>query len=195
VKDDHSFLGLRLGYEYSRPNCFYGAFDFLSSVAESQYKASIDGKEISLAHDDTWLGDLELRFGYPFLLRNSVIIPFFGVGAIVVEPYKKQHEGLKVGLPMYIGGIRSKYALSPCLDIGMNIKILRINNGEIRYKYRDVKESESIDKWGGEISLPFTWSLGCRRKWIVNFEPFYLRLTFAEKQELYGFKCLLGYRF
>ncbi len=87
--------GIRLGYEYLKPDSMYSALDFLSSCPGGNYD---------------WYYVLNTRLGYTVATANTMVTPF--VGGLIVDPFI---------LRFMTGGFRSLISINSRTDFGCNL--------------------------------------------------------------------------
>lgn len=190
------FSGLRLGYEYLKPDAFYAGIDLLGTSSEVDFKATEKGEGVSWDKGDRGLGDLEGRFGYTFARVKWMATPFLGLGMYGVYTVDHHnHQGFKETLPYLTAGVRSTYLFNATFTCGVNAQILHTFSAEQEFKYKGGKVTTHHNMWGGEIGVPLAWHVGATKRWDIQLEPYFLKLDFSETQNMYGAKVLFGYRF
>jgi hypothetical protein len=63
------------------------------------------------------------------------------------------------------------------------------------FKYEGGKATTHGHMWGAEIGVPLAWNIGFTDRWDIQIEPYFLKLDLSSVQNIYGTRCLLGYRF
>lgn len=193
------FLGLKLGYEYLRPSSIYVGFEIFSSASFEDFHATY-GHPCQF-HDSSAFGfaNFAIRFGYTFAQENSLISPFFSIGAYAIGDgeYKNgcSGGGFMEDLPYLSAGMRSQYGVAPFFDLGLNLQLFWMFNVRKEFSHERFFLREVSNEWGGEIGVPFVWHVGSTKKWDIRLEPYFLRLLFSEQQNIYGTHILFGYRF
>jgi len=193
VNDTKCFLGLRLGYEYLKPDAFYGAIDLLSAGSNRGFEASVQNKKISEESGITGFGNLEVRLGYTAAVDRWLLSPFLGIGGYAMG--QNHHVGFQQEMAYATGGIRTQAEANKHLNIGVNLKIFRSLSTTTKYIIGCTTFKESHNMWGGEIGVPFIWWMGSSQQWDAQLEPYFLKFQFSESQNLYGIRLLFGYHF
>lgn len=188
------FWGIRFGYDYIKPNTFYGGFDLLSTSATVDFHAKKHGHNVSWHHADRGFGNLEVRFGYTLAPGRWLTTPFAGLGmynVFIMDHHN--HQGFEENLPYITAGVISKYAFTRVFNIGINGKILRTMGADQHFKFHEGKAKTHDNMWGGAIGVPFIWHVGSAKQWDITLEPYFLKLDFSDVQNVYGAKVLFGY--
>lgn len=190
------FWGLRLGYEYQKPDAVYAGINLLGIGSENDFHASRNGHHLTWRKGEKVLGNLDFRLGYTFAHACWEILPFAGIGIYnVFGDDHYNHQGFEESLPYVAAGIRGKYLFSPTFDWGVNLKALHTFCADQQFKLCHQKLTKHENMWGGEAGIPFTWHLGCTKRWDIQLEPYFLTFDFSDQQNIYGTKLLFGYRF
>jgi hypothetical protein len=190
------FWGMRVGYEYLQPQAFYAGIDLAGASTNTDFKACKNECDLTWHHADREFGNFEVRLGFTFAPKNWLASFFLGAGIYSLFPLDSHnHQGFKESLPYIETGIRSKCALTPIFDIGINAKILRTFATYIRFKYKCEKATTDHNMWGGEIGMPFIWHISATKRWDIQLEPYFLKLDFSETQNIYGTRLIFSYYF
>lgn len=196
TQGNKTFYGVRIGYERLKPRGFYGAFEYLGAFASGAFKSSQNNVHIALRdQDDAFFGDLELRGGYTFSPANWLITPIIGMNVYATAPQEKNHDGYQEFFTCWAFGFRTKYELSSCLDSGLNLKLLRTVHGERKFKSKDIYHKEYRNCLGVEVGLPLTWIPGCSQRWEFQVEPYFIKLDFSRKTDVFGGRMRFGFLF
>jgi hypothetical protein len=187
------FAGPLLRYEYLKPKALYAGVDFLASWGNKNFKPTSHKYKF---HGNRGVGfsNLELRLGYTFEEKNGLVSPFLGAGFYGFGSRASNEILLYVA-----AGMRSLFDFNQSFSMGLNLKLLLAPSAEREFKYhyeghkKRLHENENM--WGGEIGVPLVWYFSASKRWEVQFEPYFLKLDFAETQNIYGARLLFGYRF
>jgi hypothetical protein len=188
------FLGLRLGYEYLKPEAFYFGIDVLSAGANHGFHESFKGRQIPQSNDLTGFGFFELRFGYTLAPTKWLLTPFLCLGGYGFRSGSHHHH-FDDGFSYFGGGIHSRYEISQIFNAGLNFKIFGSFDTDEKFRFLGIKKSNHHGQWGGEIGLPLIWYVGSHKRWDIQLEPYFLKLDFSEVQNIYGLRLLFGYHF
>lgn len=194
VRGSKFFLGLKLGYEYIKPDAFYFGIDFLAAGANKGFHESLKGQSFPQSSEFAGFGNFELRFGYTFSTTQWLATPFLCIGGYSLGSGSHHHHfDEKMS---YLGaGVRSRYEFSQTFNLGVNAKVFSAIYRDERWRFVGLKRVNHDGLWGGEIGIPLTWRVGTKKKWDIQLEPYFLKLDFAEVQNIYGTRILFGYRF
>jgi len=190
------FWGMRLGYEYLKPDAFYAGVSLLGTSSETDFKASTKETDLSLHHADKGLGNLEGRLGYTLAPTSWLITPFLGLGfynVYTIDHHNK--EGFKENLTYVSAGVFSRYAFNTTFNIGINLKVFKTIDADQKFKYHRGEVTSHHYMWGGEAGIPFVWCVGTTKRWDIQLEPYFLKLDFSDVQNVYGTRLIFGYRF
>jgi hypothetical protein len=198
VEGSKFFGGLRLRYEYLTPSSFYAGVDLFSAVTNKSFHAKYKKYHFHVNNGITGFGNFEFRLGYTFSIRHGMLTPFLGMGA-----YSFGNNGryfhFRESMVYYAGGLRSLFQLNSLFSIGWNLKVFRTDDTVQKFKYifagRRIKRTEHDNMWGGEVGMPLVWHVGSSKRWDIQLEPYFLKLSFSEVQNIYGARLLAGYRF
>ena len=188
------FLGLKLGYEYLKPDAFYFGIDILAAGGNHGFHESFKRERIPQSNGLTGFANLELRLGYAIALSRWLSTPFLCMGGYSFSSGSHHHHfGESIS---YLGaGVRSRYEFSQSFNLGVTFKIFSAMYRDERWRFFELKQVTHDGLWGGEIGIPLIWRVGSKRRWDIQLEPYFLKLDFAEVQNIYGTRLLFGYRF
>jgi hypothetical protein len=188
------FMGLRLGYEYLKPEFFYFGIDLLSAAANHGFHEKY--KEYYIPQINGWIGfgAFELRFGYTFSPNRWLLTPFLCLGAYDFGGGPHHHR-FDNGFSYLGGGIHSRYEVSRAFNVGLNLKIFSSMYHEEKFRFLGVKKTTHNGLWGGEIGVPLIWRIGSHKRWDIQLEPYFLKLDFSEVQNAYGLRLLFDFCF
>jgi hypothetical protein len=193
VSDTKCFWGLRLGYEYLKPNAFYGGLEVFSAGNCDGFRAYMQGNRLPKQSGPTGFGNIELRLGYTAGVDRWLLSPFVGLGGYSVG---QTHDmGFQQRMAYVAGGIRSQAEVNNNLNIGINLKVFRTYSTTRKFTIGCATCREDHNMWGGEIGVPFIWRMGSAKRWDAQLEPYFLKFQFSERQNLYGLRLLFGYHF
>lgn len=195
----YQFAGLRLDYNYLKPDSVYFGGHLL--ITDGWGQSKIIGHYGTHTRQDVYKGSMiftncEYRIGYNLdISPRWSITPFAGLGSYLTIFDDKQtswdgHSYLALGA-------RIRAELYPCLTLGCNLKPMYVLHGEQRAKVAEGsvwKIDEYNNVWGYEISLPLTYFL-CSKKWSIHFEPYFLKLNVKDYEKTYGARLQFGYSF
>jgi hypothetical protein len=185
--------GFKAGYDYLKPNSFYGGFSGSYSNGKAHGKVTFENNLSyhSLQEDsfDVSLGNIEGRIGYNFQGdRNFSITPFVGVGVNYVGEHLSSSN-----FPYLALGSRLNLFSISTFDLGLNLKgTYSINEGGFYY------DGESFSRaFGCEIGTPLTFHVGkAKEKVDIQIQPYFLRLdSIAPLTNIYGLRVAAGVRF
>lgn len=188
------FMGLRLGYEYLKPEFFYFGIDLLAAAANHGFHEKYRGYYIPQTNGWIGFGAFDLRFGYTFSPNRWLLTPFLCLGAYDFGG-GSHHRHFDNGFSYLGGGIHSRYEVSRIFNVGLNLKIFSSIYHEEKFRFLGVKEKSHNGLWGGEIGIPLLWRIGSHKRWNIQLEPYFLKLDFSEVQNVYGAKFLFDFCF
>lgn len=184
------FWGLRFGYEYLKPKALYAAAEILATNAHRDFRMS----------DDFWkyngkgcasFGSLQTRFGYNFSSNHYLMTPYLGLGTYYLS--KHGHYGFLESIGCLSAGLRTQFACSSRCVIALNTEFFRTLGVKQSATIKDQKATRHTNGFGCNVATPLTIRLSTG--WDMQLNPYYLRLLFAENQNIYGINLLFGYRF
>ena len=188
------FVGLRLGYEYLKPDAFYFGINLLAAGGNHGFHESFKGYHEPQSDGLTGFSNIELRFGYTFFPTQWLLTPFLCIGGYGFGSGSHYHH-FDDGMSYLGGGIRSQYEISQIFNLGFNFKIFSATYREEEFRFLGIKRYNHHGLWGGEIGVPLIWHVGSHRLWDIQLEPYFLKLDFSEVQNAYGLRMLFGYCF
>ena len=188
------FMGLKLGYEYLKPECFYCGLDLTAAAANRGFHEKY--KEYYIPQTNGWIGfgAFDLRFGYTVAPECWLLTPFLCLGAYDFGG-GSHHHNFDNGFSYLGGGLRSRYEVSRVFNVGLNLKIFSSMYHEEKLRFLGIKKKTHNGLWGGEIGVPLLWHLGLRKRWNIQLEPYFLKLDFSETQNVYGTRLLFDFCF
>ena len=188
------FLGLKIGYEYLKPDAFYFGIDVLAAGGNHGFHESFKGETVPQSDGLTGFGNFELRFGYTISTTRWLTTPFLCIGGYSYGSGTHYHY-FSAGAS-YLGiGLHSRYEVSQTFNIGINFKAFSAFDREEKWRFLGLKQVIHNGLWGGGIGIPLIWRVGSKKRWDIQLEPYLLKLTFAEVQNIYGTRLIFGYRF
>ena len=193
VEGSKFYWGTGLGYEYRKPWAFYAGIDTISTSTNGDYRAYQNDVRVSTGNNPSFFDNLDLRLGYTLFPSNVSISPFLGIGTYFIRTFARDQGFLEI-IPYLSGGLRTIFPITNLFDLGMNCKLYRAGQSEKLY-FDDTSVKHMKDIWGGEIGIPLIFYFSATRTWDFQIEPYYLRLDFAEKQNVYGTHLLFGCHF
>lgn len=188
------FLGLRLGYEYLKPEAFYFGVDVLSAAGNHGFHESYKSLHFPQSNGLSGFGFFELRSGYSLTHAKWLLTPFFCLGGYSFGSGTHHHH-FNGGYSYFGVGIRSLYEISKNFNVGLNGKIMSSFDTHENFRFFPIKVSNHHGQWGAEIGVPLIWYLGSRKHWDAHLEPYFLQLNLKELQTIYGLRMLFGYHF
>lgn len=193
------FGGLQLGYDYIYPRSFYVGADGFLSVGNNNFQVSKKNnkrKSITQKSDEAHCNGYEVRAGYTLDTDRWIYSPYLGIGGYHFHTHLFHKDTFTECISYTSGGVRVKYDFNQFFNFGIYAKVFKSFYTKQRYKQHKCKTNfcDRAD-WGGEIAFPLTWCIGIIRQWGLQFEPFFLFLSFSEKQNLYGFRFLFDLQF
>ncbi len=190
IDDQEFFWGLKLGYEYLKPQAFYAAAEMLVTNTNQNFSFSQD----SLVYNgqrSSGFGNIQTRFGYTLSRSHQLITPFLGLGVYALS--KHHHNGFQEVMGYLSGGVRTQFECTSAVLIGVNAEIFRTLGVKQSVTIENEKFTKHTNDWGCNIGVPLTIRLS--RGWDMQLTPYFLRLLFSESQNIYGTTLLFGYRF
>lgn len=188
------FLGLKIGYEYLKPDAFYFGVDFLAAGANKGFHESFKGSHFPQSDGLTGFGNFEFRFGYTISTSRWLTTPFLCLGGYGFGSGTHHHH-FSAGTSYFGLGAHSRYEVSEVFNLGVNFKIFSAFDRDEKWRFLGLKRVTHDGLWGGEIGIPLIWRVGPQKRWDIQLEPYFLKLDFAEVQNIYGTRLLFGYRF
>lgn len=194
--------GLRIGYDYGKPQTFYFGMDSLVSMGQtsirnrSQYWNPYGDYRVNrLVKKTPFFANIEQRYGYTFQNGNiskATITPFVGIGWYYIRP---QFDSGYFSANWFYGaaGIRINQPVCDSFDVGLNLKSTYSFYGRTIWSGYF---KESIKKvWGYEIGVPLTFHLGSSNKWDLQLQPYLLKFDVRSSTPIFGTRVQIGYRF
>ncbi len=188
------FMGLRLGYEYLKPNAFYFGIDLMGAAGIHGFHETFKRFHVPRNHGTTGFVNFELRFGYTLMTDRWLATSYFCNGAYVYGNGCHDHY-IDGGMSYLGGGVRSLYEVSRAFNVGLNAKIFASIYTNDKFKFLRIKRSNHHGQWGGELGVPLIWYPGSHKRWDIQLEPYFLKLDFSQVQNIYGLRLLFGYHF
>jgi hypothetical protein len=178
VKDNSAYYGLKIGYDFLKPQALYGGFHAMYALGRMHIRAKSHETHIYRSKVNGAFSNVELRGGYNFHGNSPVFFtPFAGLGGYHTRPLRSIHY---VQNWLYAAlGMKLDYEASSHMNIGMNVKGTRALYLEQRIKKNKYSASyhNNSNALGYEISLPLTLRMGPARDWDLRLEPYYLKLN------------------
>ncbi|NGX41140.1 MAG: hypothetical protein KR126chlam4_00978 [Candidatus Anoxychlamydiales bacterium] len=182
--------GLRVRYEFLKPWIFYYGTDLFASYGIIDLKLTAFDQEVYHDRESEGFGNIDVRLGYP-LVNRATFVPFLGLG---------EYFNFKIGSGRIVhieyfyisGGYRFRYDISPKFRIGQDSKFFNVISTTLKENFSEIRYHET-DFWGCEVALPFIWLFS--KSWSFQFEPYFLKLNFSSKENLFGGRLLFGYHF
>ncbi len=193
LKDRTFFGGLRVGYDDFRPNKVYKGIDGL--FAWGNAKLNVKEKEIQPKRGNGYstFANLEGRVGYNLSSPlNFTVTPFIGLGGYHTRHTHSIHytqDWLYVAL-----GFKSNYLFGEVFSLGFNAKGMNVVYLEQHVEKDGISgcRHSTTNNLGYEISVPLAWNLGNKKRWNVEFEPYYSKLSTKNNANMVGARILLG---
>ncbi|MGH2612173.1 MAG: hypothetical protein ACRDFB_03880, partial [Rhabdochlamydiaceae bacterium] len=196
------FGGLRIGYDYLKPQAFYFGTDGLVAMGRSfvknnsTYWSGYYPHRVNQRFKSTPLfANLEQRYGYTFqspISSKSTLTPFAGIGWYYTRP---QFDSSYSSANWFYGaaGLRVNQEFCENFDVGVNLKAMYAFAGRMTWS-QQVKQSVR-NVWGYEVALPLTWHVGASKKWDLQFQPYLLKLDVNSISHILGARLQAGYSF
>ncbi|MGH2612484.1 MAG: autotransporter outer membrane beta-barrel domain-containing protein [Rhabdochlamydiaceae bacterium] len=187
MKDNSIYYGLKLGYDFLRPNAIYAGVHALYAIGRMHIKAEADKTKIYQDRVNGSFANAELRGGYNFHGGRSLFFtPFLGLGGYHVRPTQSIHyvQNWLYGAM----GMKADYEITSDFNIGLNIKGTRALYLEQRIKKNKYSATyhNNSNALGYEISLPLTLRMGHAGAWDLRLEPYYLKLNSHSDSSVVG---------
>ncbi len=194
IKGSKNFAGLRIGYEFTKPWAFYAGIDYLSMISSRHFKASQEGLHIHSSHQDTIYGNLDLRFGYTIFPNQFFISPYLGLGLYALGSVPN-NRGFHEEWAYWSIGLRSQFPINEAFQLGFNFKLFQSFFFSKQFKNHNINVSSHSFPWGFDMGLPMTWKFNPSGTWTFQLEPYWTKMNFKEKQNVFGSKFLIGFHF
>lgn len=173
VHGSKPFLGVKVGYEYLKPDAFYFGTDFLLAVGKDGFHDSFEGIDLSQIRGRSAFSTFDLRFGYALSQPSRLITPFFcmGANAFGIGPRQGPFYGFRRNISYFGVGVRSRYEMSENFNLGFNAKVFVALEREEEWKRMGFRRVNHNGLWGGEVSLPLIWRVGVKKNGIYKWSP------------------------
>lgn len=190
AKSNGFFFGPYINYEYHRPKTIYVNFDLCITGSESVFSASIHDQEIKSNEDATAFFKTEIDLGYTFLVNNKRCSPVVGFASYFLN----DSTYTQAQLSALLGGV---FVLpwSPSFTSGINIKLIYSWGIIQTFQNEEITAINMHPEWGTELSLPLYWHIADSGGWDIKVEPYFLKLSFSDTQNIYGTRVSLGINF
>jgi hypothetical protein len=198
------FGGLKVGYDYIRPQSFYFGMDGLAAIGKGSYTAYYEHYMFDFFYPQVMeqkvetiplFTNIEQRYGYTFqsaFTEKSTLIPFAGIGGYYFRDQFNKGSFFQSWCYATIG-LRINQQFSKHFDIGCNLKVMYDFIGEIRTDRMFERGRNNI--WGYEVDIPCTLHLGTSKKWDLQFQPYLLTLDIRSTPQFFGLRLQTGYSF
>ncbi|NGX40141.1 MAG: hypothetical protein KR126chlam1_01484 [Chlamydiae bacterium] len=198
IKSNTFYGGLRIGYDWLKPETLYFGGDGGLAIGRSevqQRSRTINSYHSQKFKNSPLIANLEQRFGYTFqspIACMFTLAPFIGAGWYYFRP--QFNEGNRSTNWFYAAvGLRGNQQFLENFDIGFHVK------GMFRFaimRNRRMRPITFLDNfWGYEFSLPFTWHVDCAQKWDIQLQPYLLKLDVNCAGQFIGTRIQVGYVF
>ncbi|MBX9744881.1 MAG: hypothetical protein K2X08_06705 [Chlamydiales bacterium] len=195
IKDIHInrnrfFWGIRVGYEYLKPQAFYASAEILATNADHNFAVT----NSTLTYNGSGgagFGSIQTRFGYTLSVKQPILTTFLGLGVYSLS--KHGHNGFKEGMGYISGGVRTQFEWTPICFVALNAEFFKTLGMKQIIQLGESKVTNRPNGWGCNIGTPLT--LRISRGWEAQVTPYYLRQLFSQNQNIYGINLLFGYRF
>lgn len=206
VASNAIFGGVRLGYDYLKPQAFYFGTDGLVSIGRQSFTLTyfpIDqmpccaNTRTCEIKESPLFANIEQRYGYTFqspISAKSTITPFSGVGGYYIRS-QFNHDSSYTTWMYAAAGFRKIQQFCENFDIGVNLKVMyafAIRAVDGTWSKTSWRVSQGF--WGYEVALPFIWHVGSKR-WDLQFQPYFLKLKATSISQIYGLRLQAGYSF
>lgn len=195
IKDNSVYYGLRVGYDFLRPNAIYAGADILYALGRMHIRTTTDKTHVYRDKSTGAFANAETRFGYNFRgNKNFYFTPFLGLGGYHTRPKSMHYVQNWLYAAM---GMRSDYEINRSLNVGLNLKGTRAIYLEQRMKKHNhsVSRHNTSNALGYEVSLPLTVRMGEGRGWDIRLEPYYLKLNSDSDANVLGGQMTFSARF
>jgi hypothetical protein len=203
--NSHSvYYGLRLGYDYFRPNTLYGGFDALWAFGRTHLNAQTKLEDLYKNTTSASFANVEGRLGYNFYSPKSLYLsPYVGLGGYCNRPMQSAHyrEAWLYGAL----GLKLNCVFTPIFTAGLDVKGMKtfylnqyIQTRKLSHNKKKkicVRHRNVSNIFGYGISLPFSWKMGDTKAWDIQFEPYYLKLSTKSDLNVAGAHLTFGYLF
>ncbi len=193
--------GIRSGYDYLKPEAFYLGTEGLFAIGRTYTKTRLVSWFDTGRHNDFFtplIANLEQRFGYTFqspITCKFTLTPFIGIGWYYLKPqFDDNHSSSNWVYSAF--GFRGDQLFYENFEVGFRIKAMYIFAGQIRMWFINKTIKITIkNTWGYEVGIPFTWHIGCTRKWDIQLHPYLLKFNIDDTGLILGARILFGYNF
>lgn len=195
VKDNSVYYGLKVGYDFLRPNAIYAGADLLYALGRMHIRTSADKAHVYKDKSTGTFANGEIRVGYNFHGENKFFFtPFVGLGAYHTRPLSQHY----VQNWLYVAvGAKTDYEVNENFNIGLNLKgtqALYLEQRVKKHGYSASRHSTS-NALGYEIGLPLTMRVGEKRDWDIRLEPYYLKLNCHSDSNIAGGRLTASVRY
>lgn len=195
IKDNSVYYGLRVGYDFLRPNAMYAGADLLYALGRMHIRMTPNKTNVYRDKATGTFANAEVRAGYNFHGQEKFYFtPFLGVGGYHTRPQSMHYVQNWLYAAM---GMKTDYEINRSLNIGLNLKGTRAIYLEQRMKkhHYSAARHDTSNALGYEVSLPLTVRMGQGRGWDMRLEPYYLKLNSQSDANVLGGQMTFSARF
>jgi len=198
--------GLRLGYEYLRPDAFYAATDAVFALGST--KANIEkekkdlkrkkhpehhAREVLKGHRGHFWTNIEQRLGYSF---SSSLIPSCTLSLFAAPGYHYEHvKGSKAHWWYIASGLKTLQQFTNHFHVGCDFKVLYSFSAHDQSTLTLPTTLGKKEFWGYEVDLPIEWTVGDNHAFDIVLKPFLLKFNAQSPETIFGARLELGYNF
>ncbi len=206
LKNNSYYGGIRLGYEYLKPDAFYANTDILLALGEDHGKLSKEKgpkrkekklwektKDVFRGNHAHFWSQYEQRFGYTW---SSTILPTCTLTWYGAPGFHLEHERSKNAYWWYAAtGLKTLQQFCKNFFMGLDFKVMY--NFAAHDEHQLIKPTTLGRKqfWGYQVDVPFKWTVGDSQAFDVEVKPYLLKLNTLSPETILGIRVELGYNF
>lgn len=196
--------GLRLGYEYVRPDAFYASTDVLAALGanKADLKREKDKtkqhpkkeiRETLKGHKGHLWTNIEQRLGYTF---SSSLIPSCTLSLFGAPGYHYEHVKGATAHWWYVAtGLKTLQQFAKHFHVGCDFKVLYSFAAHDNTTLTLPTTLGRKEFWGYEVTLPVEWTVGESRAFDIQLKPYLLKFNVQSPETIFGARLELGYNF
>jgi hypothetical protein len=198
--------GIRLGYEYLKPEAYYLNTDAIIALG-SEHKHIIKEKNDILRdkkiayhvkkavkghRGHAWL-NIEQRLGYTFA---SSLIPRCTISFYGAPGYHYEHIRKNIAQWWYLAtGVKTLQQFGEGFLVGCDVKVMYAFGA---HRHGNLILPVSLGNrsfWGYEFGTPLVWTLGECQRFDIELKPYILKLNTNSSETIFGARAEFGYKF
>lgn len=194
IKGTDAYIGPQISYEYLLPESFYFAGALSITCADKGYPAYYKNTIKVPYEPDLVFSTISFDVGYTKKYGNLLFTPYAGIGNWHLHS-DDSNKGLNQSVSYNAYGIRLDYFTCACSSVGINLKVFRSFHTTKKFETEDYRVEYWWETPGATLSLPGRTFFGNCNQWDLQVEPYFMALSFGEKQIAYGANIGIGYHF